>query len=105
MDFVQLTESKSFQAMCQVYAAVSYICLGDAESSVQVNTILGHYSQLLVFFIFPDFLTYASCIQALDLIGPVYRTMDSYVGVREKTTVLFAYGFLLMKQQNLQEAR
>ncbi|KAL8087631.1 sister chromatid cohesion protein SCC4 [Apium graveolens] len=73
----KLTESKSLQAMCHVYAAVSYICIGDAESSSQ----------------------------ALDLIGPVYSMVDSFVGVREKTSVLFAYGFLLMKQQNLQEAR
>ncbi|XP_043698974.1 sister chromatid cohesion protein SCC4 isoform X3 [Telopea speciosissima] len=73
----KLTESKSLQAMCQVYAAVSYICIGDAESSSQ----------------------------ALDLIGPVYRIMDSFDGVREKTAVLFAYGLLLMKQHNLQEAR
>ncbi|WVY90438.1 hypothetical protein V8G54_035952 [Vigna mungo] len=72
-----LTDSKSMQAMCQVYAAVSYICIGDAESSSQ----------------------------ALDLIGPVYGVMDSFVGVREKTGVLFAYGLLLMKQQDLQEAR
>jgi len=43
--------------------------------------------------------------QALDLIGPVYGVMDSFVGVREKTGVLFAYGLLLMKQQDLQEAR
>ncbi|XP_058205353.1 sister chromatid cohesion protein SCC4 isoform X2 [Rhododendron vialii] len=73
----KLTQSKSMQAMCQIYAAVSYICLGGPESSAQ----------------------------ALDLIGPVYQMMDSFVGVREKTTVLFAYGFLLMRQQNLQEAR
>lgn len=77
IEAAKVTESKSLQAMCQVYAAVSYICIGDAESSAQ----------------------------ALDLIGPVYRMIDSFVGVREKTTVLFAYGFLLMKQQNLQEAR
>ncbi|KAL8091792.1 hypothetical protein AgCh_034159 [Apium graveolens] len=75
--FAKLTESKSLQAMCRVYAAVSYICIGDAESSSQ----------------------------ALDLIGPVYSMIDSFVGVREKTFVLFAYGFLLMKQQNLQEVR
>lgn len=43
--------------------------------------------------------------QALDLIGPVYRMMESFVGVREKTGVLFAYGLLLMKQHDLQEAR
>ncbi|KAL9236853.1 hypothetical protein vseg_011475 [Gypsophila vaccaria] len=73
----KLTESKSIQAMCQVYGAVSYICAGDPESSSL----------------------------ALDLIGPVFRVMDSYIGVREKTTVLFGYGLLLMKQQNLQDAR
>lgn len=72
-----LTESKSMQAMCQIYAAVSFICIGDAESSAQ----------------------------ALDLIGPVYRMIDSFVGVREKTAVLFAYGFLLTRQENLQDAR
>ncbi|XXG76872.1 hypothetical protein AAC387_Pa08g1145 [Persea americana] len=77
IEAAKLTESKSMQAMCQVYAAVSYICIGDAESSSQ----------------------------ALDLIGPVFRIMDSYVGVREKTGVLFAYGLLLMKQHNLQDAR
>ncbi|KAG5052868.1 hypothetical protein JHK85_005399 [Glycine max] len=77
IEAVKLTDSKSMQAMCQVYAAVSYICIGDAESSSQ----------------------------ALDLIGPVYGVMDSFVGVREKTGVLFAYGLLLMKQQDLQEAR
>lgn len=74
---MQLTESKSVQAMCQVYAAVSYICIGDAES----------------------------ISRALDLIGPVYRVMDSFIGVREKTSVLFGYGLLLMKQNNLQDAR
>ncbi|XP_062081664.1 sister chromatid cohesion protein SCC4 [Humulus lupulus] len=77
IEAAKLTQSKSMQAICQVYAAVSYICIGDAESSSQ----------------------------ALDLIGPVYRMMDSFVGVREKTSVLFAYGLLLMKQQDLQEAR
>ncbi|KAA8543620.1 hypothetical protein F0562_021634 [Nyssa sinensis] len=77
IEAAKLTQSKSMQAMCQVYAAVSYICIGDAESSSQ----------------------------ALDLIGPVYRILDSFVGVREKTNALFAYGFLLMRQQNLQEAR
>lgn len=73
----KLTQSKSSQAMCQVYAAVSYICMGGPESSAQ----------------------------AIELIGPVYSMMDSFVGVREKTGVLFAYGFLLMRQNNLQEAR
>jgi MAternally-affected-uncoordination protein len=63
--------------MCQVYAAVSYICKGDAESSSE----------------------------ALELIGPAYRTMDSFVGVREKTCIIFVYGLLLMRQQNPQEAR
>nr|KYP31048.1 hypothetical protein KK1_049150 [Cajanus cajan] len=73
MRFPTLTDNKSMQAMCQVYATVSYICIGDAESSSQ----------------------------ALDLIGLVYRVMDSFVGVREKIDVLFAYGLLLMKQQDI----
>ncbi|KAL4190091.1 hypothetical protein AMTRI_Chr08g210330 [Amborella trichopoda] len=77
IEATKLTESRSMQAMCQIYAAVSYICIGDAESSSK----------------------------ALDLIGPIYRAMDSYIGVREKTCVLFTYGLLLMKQHNLQEAR
>ncbi|XP_045829878.1 sister chromatid cohesion protein SCC4-like [Trifolium pratense] len=77
IEAVKLTDSKSMQAMCQTYAAVSNICIGDAESTSQ----------------------------ALDLISPVYGVMDSFVGVREKTGVLFAYGLLLMKQQDLQEAR
>lgn len=77
IEAAKLTGSKSVKAMCQIYAAVSYICIGDAESSSQ----------------------------ALDLIGPVYRTMDSFVGARERTSVLFAYGLHLMKQQNLQDAR
>ncbi|KAJ1270431.1 hypothetical protein BS78_06G051700 [Paspalum vaginatum] len=73
----KLTESKSMQSMCEVYAAVSYICKGDAESSSQ----------------------------ALELVGPAYRTMDSFVGVREKTCLIFVYGLLLMRQHNPQEAR
>ncbi|XP_047253024.1 sister chromatid cohesion protein SCC4 isoform X6 [Capsicum annuum] len=73
----ELSENKSMQAMCCVYAAISYICMGDAESSAK----------------------------ALDLIGPVLGVMDSFTGVREKTSVLLAHGFLLMRQQNLQEAR
>ncbi|CAI8585998.1 unnamed protein product [Vicia faba] len=77
IEAVKLTDSKSMQTMCQVYAAVSYICIGDAESTSQ----------------------------ALDLIRPVYGIMDSFVGVREKTGILFAYGLLLMKQRDIQEAR
>ncbi|XP_077239230.1 tetratricopeptide repeat (TPR)-like superfamily protein [Tasmannia lanceolata] len=77
LEAVKLTDRKSMQAMCEIYAAVSYICIGDAESSSK----------------------------ALDLIGPVYRVMDSFVGVRQKTNALLAYGLLLMKQHNLQEAR
>lgn len=77
VEAAKLTESKSMKAMCEVYAAVSYICIGDSESSAQ----------------------------AFDLIGPVYRMIDSFVGAREKTITLFAYGFLLMRQQNFQEAR
>ncbi|XVE91322.1 hypothetical protein DITRI_Ditri20bG0144300 [Diplodiscus trichospermus] len=73
----KISESKSMQIMCQAYAAVSYFCVGDAESSSQ----------------------------ALDLIGPLYRIKDSFVGVREEASILFAYGLLLMKQQDLQEAR
>ncbi|CAL5028109.1 unnamed protein product [Urochloa decumbens] len=74
---MKLTESRSMQSMCQVYAAVSYICKGDADSSSQ----------------------------AVELVGPAYRTMDSFVGVREKTCIIFVYGLLLMRQQNPQEAR
>ncbi|XP_047064444.1 sister chromatid cohesion protein SCC4-like [Lolium rigidum] len=77
LEALKLTENKSMQSMCQVYAAVSYICKGDAESSSE----------------------------ALELIGPAYRTMDSFVGVREKTCIIFVYGLLLMRQQNPQEAR
>ncbi|KAH6836865.1 Tetratricopeptide repeat superfamily protein [Perilla frutescens var. hirtella] len=73
----KLTQSKSLQAMSHIYAAVSFICIGDAESSSK----------------------------AVDLIGPVLGVIDSFVGVREKTTALYTYGFLLMRQQNLQEAR
>ncbi|KAL0436633.1 UNVERIFIED_CONTAM: Sister chromatid cohesion protein SCC4 [Sesamum radiatum] len=72
----KLTQSKSTQAMSQIYAAVSFICIGDAESSAK----------------------------AVDLIGPVLGVIDSFVGVREKTCALYTYGFLLMRQQNLQEA-
>ncbi|CAO1939105.1 unnamed protein product [Urochloa humidicola] len=74
---MKLSESRSMQSMCQVYAAVSYICKGDAESSSE----------------------------AVELVGPAYRTMDSFVGVREKTCIIFVYGLLLMRQQNPQEAR
>ncbi|KAG0454971.1 hypothetical protein HPP92_023884 [Vanilla planifolia] len=77
LEATKLTKSKSMQSMCQIYAAVSYICNGDAESSSL----------------------------ALDLVGPVYKIMDSFVGVREKTCIVFAYGLLLMRQHNLQEAR
>lgn len=77
LEATKLTESKSMQSMCQVYAAVSFICIGDAESTSQ----------------------------ALDLVGPIYKIMDSFVGVREKTCIVFAYGLLLMRQHNLQEAR
>ncbi|KAF6146598.1 hypothetical protein GIB67_008884 [Kingdonia uniflora] len=33
LEAAKLTESKSMQAMCHIYAAVSYICIGYAESS------------------------------------------------------------------------
>ncbi|GER28144.1 maternal effect uncoordination 2-2 protein [Striga asiatica] len=71
----KLTQSKSMQAMCHIYAAVSFLCIGPRHT------------------------------QAVDLIGPVLGVIDSFVGVREKTCALYTYGFLLMKQQNLQEAR
>lgn len=45
--FSQLTESKSMRSMCQVYAAVSYICIGDPESSSQVEFSVVLRSQLL----------------------------------------------------------
>ncbi|XP_051131717.1 sister chromatid cohesion protein SCC4 isoform X2 [Andrographis paniculata] len=73
----KLTQSKSMQAMSHIYASVSYICIGDAESSEKV----------------------------VELIGPVLGVIDSFIGVREKTCALYTYGFLLMRQQNLQEAR
>ncbi|XP_023521879.1 sister chromatid cohesion protein SCC4-like [Cucurbita pepo subsp. pepo] len=40
IEAAKLSESKSIQAMCRVYAAVSYICIGDAESSTQVTPFL-----------------------------------------------------------------
>lgn len=43
--------------------------------------------------------------QAVDLIGPVLGVVDSFVGMREKAITLYTYGFLLMRQENLQEAR
>lgn len=43
--------------------------------------------------------------QALDLIGPICRVMDSFAGVREKTGAIFMYGLILMRQENLQDAR
>ncbi|XP_042018371.1 sister chromatid cohesion protein SCC4-like isoform X2 [Salvia splendens] len=73
----KLTQSKSLQAMSHIYAAVSFICIGDAESSSK----------------------------AVALIGPVFDVIDSFIGVREKTTALYTYGFLLVRQQNFQEAR
>ncbi|XP_031255430.1 sister chromatid cohesion protein SCC4 [Pistacia vera] len=77
VEAAKLTESKSMQAMCHAYAAVSYFCIGDAESSSQ----------------------------AIDLIGPDYQMKDSFIGVREEASRHFAYGLLLMRQQNFQEAR
>ncbi|VFQ71746.1 unnamed protein product [Cuscuta campestris] len=65
------------QAMCHIYAAISFICIDNAES----------FSK------------------ALELIGPVMGIIDSFVGVREKTSVFLAHGFLLMRQQSAQEAR
>ncbi|KAI4384381.1 hypothetical protein MLD38_002546 [Melastoma candidum] len=73
VEAAKLTESRSMQAICQVHAAISYISIGDSESSSQ----------------------------ALELVSPVYRVIDSFVGVREKTCALFAHGLLLMKQHCL----
>ncbi|KAJ4829815.1 hypothetical protein Tsubulata_025325 [Turnera subulata] len=73
---MKLTESKSMQFMCQIYTAVSYFCLGDAESSSQ----------------------------ALELVGPIYRMKDSF-GDREQATVHFAFGLLLMRQDRFEESR
>ncbi|CAH2070386.1 unnamed protein product [Thlaspi arvense] len=77
IEATKLTESKSMQATCQAFAAVSYLTIGDAESSSK----------------------------ALDLIGPICGMTNSLSGVREEASILFAYGLLLMKQQDLQEAR
>ncbi|VVB10279.1 unnamed protein product [Arabis nemorensis] len=77
IEATKLTESKSMQATCQAFAAVSYLAIGDAESSSK----------------------------ALDLIGPLYGMTNTLSGVREEASILFAYGLLLMKQQDLQEAR
>ncbi|KAM7257502.1 hypothetical protein ACFE04_013243 [Oxalis oulophora] len=77
IESAKLTESKSAQTLCQVYASVSYLCIGDPASSAQ----------------------------ALDLIGPVYSMKDSVGGVREEASILFAYGLLLMRQQEIQDAR
>ncbi|RAL42289.1 hypothetical protein DM860_012072 [Cuscuta australis] len=73
----KLTESTNMQAMCHIYAAISFICIDNAES----------FSK------------------ALELIGPVMGIIDSFVGVREKSSVFLAHGFLLMRQQSAQEAR
>ncbi|CAL1411900.1 unnamed protein product [Linum trigynum] len=77
IEAAKMTESKSVQAMCHIYAAISHFCSGDAESLAQ----------------------------ALDLIGPVYRMKDSYVGVREEANVHFVYGLLLVRQNDYEEAR
>ncbi|KAG0591394.1 hypothetical protein M758_1G168900 [Ceratodon purpureus] len=77
MQASKVTKSDGLRAMCQVNAAVSYICLDDPDSSSI----------------------------ALDLVAPVYRNIDRYLGVREQTLVLFATGILQKKQHNLQEAR
>ncbi|XP_010443042.1 PREDICTED: MAU2 chromatid cohesion factor homolog [Camelina sativa] len=77
IEATKLTGSTSMQASCQAFAAVSYLTIGDAESSSK----------------------------ALDLIGPLNGMTNSLSGVREEASILFAYGLLLMKQQDLQEAR
>ncbi len=115
---MQLTESEGLKAMCNMNAAVSFICIGDSDSSSQVvfSSYASSLSSLLytvqqVCFALEGFNNASAYhqvlmeLQALDLIAPVYRMMDSYVGVREKTLVLFASGLHQTKQHNLQEAR
>ncbi|KAM7258500.1 hypothetical protein ACFE04_014241 [Oxalis oulophora] len=46
--------------------------------------------------------TFAS---ALDLITPLYSMKDSVGGLREEASVLFAYGLITTKQQNIQDAQ
>nr|AGG38121.1 maternal effect uncoordination 2-2 protein [Dimocarpus longan] len=48
---------------------------------------------------------YVEAAKALDLIGPVYLMKDSFIGVREEAGLHFAYGLLLMRQLDFQEAR
>ncbi|CAA6654570.1 unnamed protein product [Spirodela intermedia] len=74
IEAAKLTESKSMRSMCQVYAAVSYICIGDPESSSQVKTCFWNHGLF-------------------------------FVGVREKTCVIFVYGLLLTKQHNLPRSK
>ncbi|KAK6145193.1 hypothetical protein DH2020_022013 [Rehmannia glutinosa] len=57
----KLTQSKSMQAMSHIYAAISYICIGDAESSAK----------------------------AVDLIGPILGVIDSFVGVGEDLCLIY----------------
>lgn len=100
-----MTENKSTLAMYHIYAAVSFICIGDGESSAKVKQSL-LFSKFLPNDVSCPLYSYDNNImQALDLIRPVYQAIDTFVGVREKTGVSFAYGLLLMRQQNLQEAR
>ncbi|CAM8883789.1 unnamed protein product [Rhodiola kirilowii] len=46
LEAAKMTGSKSLQAMCQIYAAVSYICIGDAESSTMASgfVLLGAFA-------------------------------------------------------------
>jgi MAternally-affected-uncoordination protein len=118
LEGAKLTESEGLKAMCNMNAAVSFICIGDSDSSSQVvfSSYASSLSSLLysvqqVCFALEGFNNASAYhqdlvgLQALDLIAPVYRMMDSYVGVREKTLVLFASGLHQTKQHNLQEAR
>lgn len=51
----QLTESKSAQAICHIYASVSYICIGDPDSYAKVNL---KYNDLLIGRLFCSWLIY-----------------------------------------------
>lgn len=72
-----LADNAGLQARCHIYAALSLLCIGDQQH----------------------------CSQALDLLHPVLEAMDTYVGVREKTLVLFVSGILQVNQHNGQDAR
>lgn len=82
IDNSQLTESKSMQTMCQVYAAVSYICIDDPESSSLVK-----FSWTTILIISKNFVFSSDMIYLLNLL--LFR-----LGTRFGRTCLQVYGFL-----------